>query len=122
MTEPTEEKKRPERVLVKPDPDSRLAGLLCLYERKKAAADEAEKAYEELKKSILAELMALFPKEEDRPSKAFDISGNEMYPPVSYTFVSKYYLSNPLIKEHMPAVYEAFKKQSTHWELRRGRS
>jgi hypothetical protein len=120
--ETAEETTRPERVLVKPDPDSRLAGLLCLYEMRKAAADEAEKAYDELKKSILAELLELYPDEATRPSKAFDIPGNEQHPPLSYTFKSQYFLSNPLIREHMPAVYDAFKVEKTYWELRRGRS
>lgn len=116
-----EPKQRPERVLVKPHPDSRLAGLLCLYETRKAEADAAKAAYKELKASILAELTEMFPDEEDQPLKSYDIPGCDMYPPVSYTYVSKFYLSNPLIRQHMPAVYEAFKKEQSHWELRRGK-
>ena len=121
MTETSEPKQRPERVLVKPDPDSRLAGLLCLYETRKAEHNAAEAAYKELGKSILSELMEMHPDEDTRPTKAFDIPGCDMYPPVSYTYVSKYYLSNPLIREHMPDVYEAFKKEQAYWELRRGK-
>jgi hypothetical protein len=121
MTEPTEEKKRPERVLVKPDPDSRLAGLLCLYETRKAAADEAKKAYDELKTSILSELEAMHAEEDSRPTKAYDIPGCDMYPPVAYTFHSSFYLSNPKIREYLPDVYEAFKLPKEYWELKRGK-
>jgi hypothetical protein len=120
MTETPEEKKRPERVLVKPDPDSRLAGLLCLYETYKAEADAADAKYEELKKSILVELQGMFPADE-QPLKAYDIPGSAMYPPVSYTYHSSFYLSNPLIREHMPQVFEAFKQKKQYWEMRRGR-
>jgi hypothetical protein len=120
MTETPDVKKRPERVLVKPDPDSRLASLLCLYETRKAEADAAEKAYDELKKSVLTELEAMT-SEDERPSKAYDIVGSPMWPPVSYTYISKFYLSNPMIREHLPEVYEAFKKEQHHWELRKAR-
>jgi hypothetical protein len=121
MTETPEPKQRPERVLVKPDPDSRLAGLLCLYETRKSEADAAEAAYDELKASILAELILLHPAEEDQPTRAYDIPGSNMYPPLSYSYKSQFFLSNPLIRQHMPEVYEAFKVARSHWELRRGK-
>lgn len=120
MTETPDEKKRPERVLVKPDPDSRLAALLCLYETYKAEYDAAEAKYEELKKSILVELQGMVPADE-QPLKAYDIPGSAMYPPVSYTYHSSFYLSNPKIREYLPDVYEAFKTEKSYWEMRRSK-
>ena len=117
----------PTRVLVKPEPGSRLESLLCLFDSYKTAHEEAEAKYKELKASIFTEIRELYPESEDKthPNNAietFDIAGTHMYPPVTFSFKKIPYLPVTSIREQLPSVYKAYQKFKTFWECRQVKS
>lgn len=108
---------RPERVVVKPPPNSRLEALLCEYSSRKKAAQEAEAKFKELKAAIGAELENLYPPEQ-RPSEAYEIPPTMMYPEITFQQKKSWYLPDGVIREYLPQVYDTFKKEKAYWELR----
>lgn len=115
---PEEQGKAPERVIVQPARESRLESLLCLYEQKKTAAQDAERTFKELKSAIAAELETLYSDLDKRPTQAYEIPGTVMYPPLVLQYKESWYLPVDSIRDNLPNVYEAFKKRKVYQELR----
>lgn len=108
---------RPERVIVKPARYSRLEALLCEYGHRKQEAADAEQRFKELKAAIAAELEDMYPFEV-RPSVGYEIPATSMFPSLSISYKSQTYLPVGDIRTNFPAIYEAFKKESTFVEVR----
>ena len=111
----------PERVIVKPEANSRLEALLCQYSQRKAEYEDRKQAFDELKSAITAELESAFP-DESRPSKAYELQESMMWPRLSFTYSEgSYFLPSDEIKAQMPAVYDHYKKRKKgFWSLREG--
>jgi hypothetical protein len=111
---------RLETVIVTVPKDSRLEALLCMEGKARDAHDAAEANWRELKSAIAAELQGLYPGDA-APTKSFEIPGGPMWAGLTVSWRNgKEYLETGLIKQHIPQVWEAFKKQSAgYWELRR---
>jgi hypothetical protein len=111
---------RLETVIVTVPKDSRLEALLCTEGKARDAHDAAEANWKELKSAIAAELQALYPGDA-APTKSFEIPGGPMWATMSVSWrEGKEYLETGLIKEHIPQIWKAFKKQGRgYWELRR---
>jgi hypothetical protein len=117
VPEAAPESTRPERVIVKPPKDSRLEALMCEFAMRQKAAQDAAQKFKELKEGIAAELEALYP-EEIRPTEAFEIPGTFMYDAITMNYKSEPYLPAAAIREHLPQVYDAFKKFKVYSEIR----
>ncbi len=118
MTETVTETPAPVRdktVIVEVPKDSRLEGLLTLRDSLKEKRDAAQQAYDENKEGILRELMLLYP---DQDIKVYEMQGTRMWKRMTYTFSRTPYLPGKLIEEHLPVVYEAFKRYKQGWTLR----
>jgi hypothetical protein len=111
---------RPEVVIVVPPPDSKLESWLCLYESRKSAQETADAAMDEWKEAVTAELQRAYPGEA-APTKGYEIPGTAMWPALTIMWQNgKEYLPTDLIKQHIPQVWSAFKKQSKgFWVIRR---
>lgn len=113
---------QPEVVIVAVPKESRLESLLCMEEKARDAHDAAEANWKSLKSAIAAELSAMYPGSA-APTKSFEIPGTKMWAPLTVSWRSgREYLSTDLIRQHIPQVWEAFKKQSAgYWEIRRAK-
>ncbi|HEY1705570.1 MAG TPA: hypothetical protein VGG75_38280 [Trebonia sp.] len=111
---------RPEVVIVVVPPDSKLEGWLCLGDPRKSALEAAEAAHGEWKDAVIAELQRMYPGE-TAPTKGYEIPGGPMWSSLSVSWQNgKEYLPTDLIKQHIPQVWSAFKKQSRgFWIIRR---
>lgn len=109
---------QPEVIVVRPLKDSPLETLLCLYETRKSAYDEAAEAWEEYKGALTAALRAYEP---DENVKSYDVPASRMWPALSVSWrAGREYLPTELIKEHIPQVWTAFKKQTKgYWDIRK---
>jgi hypothetical protein len=107
---------RDRTVIVQVPPDSRLETLLCTWEVVKDKRDAADAAYDELKAGILKELTSLHP---DLDIKNYDIPGSRMWPALNYGYQETPYVPDAMLREHLPPVYEAFKKMKQSWILRK---
>lgn len=108
---------RLERVIVKPVQGSRLEGLLCEYKFRKQEAADAEQRFKELKSSISAELEDMYPAS-NRPAKGYEIPATQMYPELTVNYKTQEYLPGGEIKKNFPAIYDAFKRESTFVDVR----
>lgn len=107
---------RDRTVIVDVPRDSRLETLLCLWENAKAKLDAAEADYDDLKAGILRELQSL----DGAPDiKCYEIPANRMHPGLAYTYSRTPYLPAGKIRDHLPAVYDAFKQYKASWVLRK---
>lgn len=113
---------RPEVVIVTVPKESRLESLLCMEEKARDAHEAAEANWKELKSAVAAELSAMYPGSA-APTKSFEIPGTQMWAPMTVSWRDgREYLSTDLIRQHIPQVWEAFKKKSAgYWELRRAK-
>lgn len=118
MTETTTEKPVPVRdktVIVEVPKDSRLEGLLTLRDSLKDKRDAAQGAYDENKEGILRELKQLYP---DPTIKVYEMQASRMWRRMTYTYSRAAYLPGKVIEEHLPVVFEAFKRFKEGWTLR----
>lgn len=111
---------RPEVVIVDVPKESRLEQLLCLEEKLRAARDAANANWDEFKGGIEAELQKLYPGDA-APTKTFEIPGGPMWKALTVSWRDgKEYLPTDLIQQHIPQVWEAFKKRGRgYWDIRR---
>lgn len=111
---------QPEVVIVDVPPESKLEQLLCLEEKLRSAHEAADANWDEWKKAVSGELGRLYPGEA-APTKAFEIPGGPMWKALTVSWRNgKEYLPTPLIKQHIPQVWNAFKKTSAgYWDIRR---
>lgn len=111
---------RPEVVIVEVPQDSRLEQLLCLEEKKRAKYEAAKDEWDELKGGVIAELQKMYPGDA-MPTKGFEIPGSPMWKALTVSWRNgKDYLPTSLIKQHIPQVWDAFKKTSAgYWDFRR---
>jgi hypothetical protein len=111
---------QPEVVIVTVPKESRLESLLCMEEKARDAHKAAEDNWDSLKAAITAELTAMYPGSA-APTKAFEIPGSKMWNPLTVSWrEGREYLESSLIKQHIPQVWEAFKKRSRgYWDIRR---
>jgi hypothetical protein len=111
---------RPETVIVEVPKDSRLEALLCLEETRRAEMEAAKAAWDELKGGVTAELERMYPGNA-APTKGFEIPAGPMWKAISVSWRDgKEYLPTDLIKQHIPQVWDAFKKRgSGYWDFRR---
>lgn len=108
---------KPEVLIVRPEKDSALETLLCLYEQKKSAKNAAEEAWEEYSKALSGALRAY---NSDENVKAYEIPATRMYPSLSVSWrEGREYLPTELIKKHIPQVWDAFKQRTRgYWDIR----
>jgi len=101
-------------------PEGKLEQLLCLEEKLRAAHEAANANWDEWKKAVTGELGRLYPGDA-APSKAFEIPGGPMWKALTVSWrEGKEYLPTDLIQQHIPQVWEAFKKRGKgYWDLRR---
>ena len=107
---------RPERVAVEPDGSSRLATLLTIYSAQKAELAAAEKAADETKAAIMAEL-ARWPQQ---PGKAFDIPAHPSgaWGAYALTWSNPNRFQQKDFAEAHPDLYEEFKRPGKgQWSL-----
>lgn len=106
-----------EVVIVRPEKDSKLETLLCLYEQRKGAYDAAKGEWEEYKAALTAELRAYEP---DENVKGYEVSATGMYPALAVSWRNgREYLPTELIKKHIPQVWDAFKQRTKgYWDVR----
>lgn len=115
-----ESAERLETVIVRVPKDSRLEALLCMEEKARDAHSAADANWDELKSAITAELQAMYPGDA-APTKSFEIPGGPMWHGLTVSWRNgKEYLETSLIRQHIPQIWDAFKKQSKgYWEIRR---
>ena len=111
---------RPEVVIVDVPKESRLEQLLCREEKVRAAYAAAEAERDELRKAVIAEVEALYPGNR-APTKGYEIPGGPMWNPLRLSWhEGREYLEDSLIKEHIPQIWDAFKKKGKgYWDFRR---
>jgi hypothetical protein len=111
---------RPETVIVEVPKESRLEQLLCLEEKRRAKYETAKAEWDEWKKGVTAELEHLYTGNA-APTKGFEIPGGPMWKAIAVSWRDgKEYLPTDLIKQHIPQVWDAFKKRgSGYWDVRR---
>jgi hypothetical protein len=107
---------RPERVIVAPEPDSRLQSLLAEYEQRKTEAEEAETRFRELKAAITSELEDRY-QDDDRPVKGYEIPATAYNPAITVSYRTKEYLPAAKIREHFPKIWDSFKQASQYAEV-----
>jgi hypothetical protein len=106
---------RDRTVIVDVPKDSRMEALLCLHDTLRARKDAANEAWDDFQSGLLTELTALHP---DPDIKTYQIPKSPMYPGLTYGYQESDYLPGPLVREHMPPVWDAFKKIKKSWVLR----
>lgn len=108
----------PETLVVQVQPDTRLEQLLCEYETMKEAHDRAETEWDEYRSAMIAELEALAP---TRHIAAFEIPKGPMWPALTIAWrEGREYLPSALIRQHIPQIWDGFKKRSKgFWDIRR---
>jgi hypothetical protein len=111
---------RPEVVIVDVPAESKLEQLLCLEEKLRTAHEVADAHWDEWKLAVTGELNRLYPGDE-APTKGFEIPGGPMWKALSVSWrPGREYLPTDLIQQHIPQVWEAFKKRSKgFWDIRR---
>jgi hypothetical protein len=111
---------QPEVVIVTVPKESRLEQLLCMEGKARDAHKAAEDNWDDLKAAITAELTAMYPGSA-APTKAYEIPGSKMWAPLTVSWrEGREYLETKLIREHIPQVWDAFKKRSRgYWDIRR---
>lgn len=109
---------KPETIVVRPEKDSPLETLLCLYELRKSAFDAASEAWDEYKSALTNALRSYEP---DENVKVYDIPPTRMWPALSVAWQSgREYLPTELIKQHIPQVWKAFKQTTKgYWVIRK---
>lgn len=107
---------RDRTVIVDVPPDSRLETLLCLHDTLKEKAEAAKAAWDDFQDGLMAELVRLDPGPD---VKSYVIAKSPMYPGLAYTYQESDYLPGPAIREHLPPVWNAFKKVKSSWVLRK---
>lgn len=108
---------KPEVLIVRPEKDSPLETLLCLYEQRKTTYDAASEQWEEYKKSLTSALRSY---ESDENVKVYEIPATRMYPGLAVRWrEGREYLPTELIRQHIPQIWDAFKKRSRgYWDIR----
>lgn len=116
-----------ETLIVRPERDTPLEALLCLYEAYKAEHDAAEAKWSEYKTALTSALRAYNP---DENIKVYEVPGRsvtsiggelrQMWPGISVAWRDgREYLPTDLIRKHIPQVWDAFKKRSKgYWDIR----
>jgi hypothetical protein len=107
-----------EVIVVKPEKDSPLETLLCLYELRKGAYDAATEAWDEYKSALTNALRAYEP---DENVKTYDVPQTRMWPALTVSWqAGREYLPTELIKQHIPKVWDAFKQNTKgYWVIRK---
>lgn len=108
----------PEVVIVRPEKDSPLESLLCLYEARKAAHDAADTEWEDYKAALVSALRTYEP---DENVKEYEVPATPMWPAVAVSWRNgREYLPTKLIRQHIPQVWDAFKQTTRgYWDVRR---
>lgn len=111
---------RPEYVIVTVPRDSVLEALLTLEDSKRTAYETAKQDWDEYRSALEARVMELYPGDL-APTKGFEIPGGPMWKGMTLNWTEgREFLANDLIRQHIPQVWNAFKKQSKgYWTLRR---
>jgi len=108
---------RPERVIAKPEADSRLEALHAQYEPLKQAEIEAKRKFSELKAAISAELETLY-SGDARPEHAYVVPASMYGPELTIYYKSQYYLPDASIRDNFPDIWEQFKREKKFTEVR----
>jgi hypothetical protein len=107
---------RDRTVIVDVPADSRMEQLLCLHDTLKAKKEAANEAWDDFQDGLFTELVTLHP---DKDIKIYQIPKSPMYPGLAYGYQESDYLPGPMVREHMPPVWDAFKKVKKSWVLRK---
>lgn len=104
---------KPPPALVEPEPGSRLDQLTAEWARVKPAVDAGQARLKEITDAIKVELANQRPDSEDTRLLSSHVAG-------SLRFYAKptTRLDTTKLKADLPAVYEAYVKRGTAWELR----
>jgi hypothetical protein len=107
-----------EVIVVRPEKDSPLETLLCLYEKRKGDYDAAREAWSEYKSALTA---ALRDYEPDENVSEYEVPAAVMWPAITVSWRSgREYLPTDLIKQHIPQVWKAFKQTTKgYWDVRK---